>query len=149
LLVARSQPLHERCAIYTVPFFGGALVWHRMCMTQGTGEIFDTFKVMSRNANAHALVNAGFSFLCNGSGIITSCRLVVGGITRGSVMAPMHIRSRGVASNPPTLPDSLSSGPPSLVTSALAVRMHSCSWCGLLMCWKVAGSLEFDSKVHL
>jgi len=69
-----------------------------------TNEIFDTYKTMSRHANAHPLVNAGFSFMVNqsntggnggdgnsavlSSATIADCRLIVGGITRGPFTCP-------------------------------------------------------------
>lgn len=47
---------------------------------------------MSRHANAHPLVNAGFSFSIGssstGSSTIAGCRIVVGGITRGPFTCP-------------------------------------------------------------
>ena len=48
---------------------------------------------MLRHCNAHALVNAGFSFGTAGASgqtpkIISTCKLVVGGITRGPFLCP-------------------------------------------------------------
>jgi xanthine dehydrogenase iron-sulfur cluster and FAD-binding subunit A len=54
-----------------------------------SGQILDTFKVMQRHANAHALLNAGFSIEVATSGSINtvkSARLVVGNVQQGPLL---------------------------------------------------------------
>lgn len=53
------------------------------------GQILDTFKVMQRHANAHALLNAGFSIEVNRAGAscrIKSAHLVVGNVRQGPLL---------------------------------------------------------------
>lgn len=74
-------------------------VVHSVFIPYGSGaEIFDTYKTMARHANAHPLVNAGFSFTVNqstagdnASTSISAARIVIGGILLGPHLCPKTV----------------------------------------------------------